>query len=84
MRSTFVFSERLINHKTAIFRRVNHEYQWDNHDALEFPDGEIVLLTFLREGQEPPFCTYPRQRSSQCLAQRTEMPRSQGSSLTLF
>jgi hypothetical protein len=50
VRSTFVFSERLINHKTAIFRR--HEYQWDNHDALEFPDGEIVLLTFLREGQE--------------------------------
>jgi hypothetical protein len=49
---TFVFSERLINHKTAIFRRVNHEYQWDNHDALEFPDGEIVLLTFLQEGQQ--------------------------------
>jgi hypothetical protein len=52
VRSTFVFSERLINYKTAIFRRVNHEYQWDNHDALEFPDGEIVLLTFLQEGQE--------------------------------
>jgi hypothetical protein len=51
VRSTFVVSERVINHKTAIFRRVNHEYQWANHDALEFPDGEIVLLTFLREGQ---------------------------------
>jgi hypothetical protein len=49
---TFVFSERVIGHKTAIFRRVNHEYQWDNHDALEFPDGEIVLLTFLQEGQQ--------------------------------
>jgi hypothetical protein len=23
-----------------------------HHDALEFPDGEIVLLTRLREGQE--------------------------------
>jgi hypothetical protein len=28
------------------------EYKWTNHDALEFPDGEIVLLTFLREGQQ--------------------------------
>jgi hypothetical protein len=42
----------VISHKTAIFRRVNQEYKWDNHDALEFPDGEIVLLTFLREGQQ--------------------------------
>jgi hypothetical protein len=52
VQSTFVFSERVINHKTAIFRRVNQEHQWDNHDALEFPDGQIVLLTFLPEGQQ--------------------------------
>ena len=52
VRSVFVWSERVISHKTAIFRRVNQEYKWDNHDALEFPDGEIVLLTFLREGQQ--------------------------------
>jgi hypothetical protein len=36
--STFVCSERVINHKTAIFRRINQEHQWTNHDALEFPD----------------------------------------------
>jgi hypothetical protein len=24
----------------------------NHHDALEFPDGEIVLLTFLETGQE--------------------------------
>jgi hypothetical protein len=23
-----------------------------HHDALEFPDGQIVLLTFLSEGQQ--------------------------------
>jgi hypothetical protein len=23
-----------------------------DHDALEFPDGQIVLLTLLREGQQ--------------------------------
>ena len=42
----------VISHKTAIFRRINQEQQWANHDALEFPDGEIVLLTYLLEGQE--------------------------------
>jgi hypothetical protein len=52
VRSAFLWSERVISYKTAIFRRVNQEYKWDNHDALEFPDGEIVLLTFLQEGQQ--------------------------------
>ena len=41
----------VINHKTAIFRQINLEKQWAHHDALEFPDGEIVLLTKLKPGQ---------------------------------
>ena len=44
--------ERVINHKTAIFRQINQEKKWRHHDALEFPDGEMVLLTFLQEGQQ--------------------------------
>jgi hypothetical protein len=52
VRRAFAWRNGVISHKTAIFRRVNQEYKWTNHDALEFPDGEIVLLTFLREGQE--------------------------------
>ncbi len=40
-----------INHKTAIFRQINKEKALAHHDALEFPDGQIVLLTYLREGQ---------------------------------
>ena len=52
VRSAFLWSERVISYKTAIFRRVTQEYEWDNHDALEFPDGEIVLLTFLQERQQ--------------------------------
>ena len=43
--------EKVITHKTAIFRQVNQEKKWVHHDALEFPDGEIVLLTYLQEGQ---------------------------------
>jgi hypothetical protein len=41
-----------IHHKTAIFRQINLDNQHTHHDALEFPDGEVVLLTFLMEGQQ--------------------------------
>jgi hypothetical protein len=42
----------VINHKTAIFRQINKERVAAHHDALEFPDGQIVPLTFLCEGQQ--------------------------------
>jgi hypothetical protein len=35
----------------ARFRKVNHDQPHVNHDALEFPSGQIVLLTRLCEGQ---------------------------------
>src|SRR6266481_5985136 len=41
-----------LNHKTAIFRQINKEKVATHHDALEFPDGQIVLLTSLSEGQQ--------------------------------
>jgi hypothetical protein len=44
--------DKVINHKTAIFRQINKEKAMAHHDALEFPDGEIALLTFLCEGQQ--------------------------------
>jgi hypothetical protein len=43
---------KVINHKTAIFRQINKEKVAAHHDALEFPDGGIVLLTSLSEGQQ--------------------------------
>jgi len=41
-----------IEYKTAIFRQINKDRVAAHHDALEFPDGQIVLLTYLQEGQE--------------------------------
>ena len=43
--------KRTIEQKTAIFRQINKEKVAAHHDALEFPDGQM-LLTCLREGQE--------------------------------
>jgi len=41
------WSPRVIHHKTAVFRQVNQNKKHVHHDALEFPDGQIVLLTLL-------------------------------------
>jgi hypothetical protein len=41
-----------IRHKVARFRQVNLEDPYTHHDALEFPDGQIALLTELCVGQQ--------------------------------
>src|ERR1700745_1435101 len=45
-------NDKVIKHKTAIFRQINKEKVVAHHEALEFPDGQIVLLTSLSEGQQ--------------------------------
>jgi len=53
MRGGLLFWRRKpIRHKTAIFRQINQDNPYVHHDALEFPDGEIVLLTHLCKGQQ--------------------------------
>jgi hypothetical protein len=42
---------RKFGQKVARFRQVNVENPMAHHDALEFADGAIVLVTNLREGQ---------------------------------
>ncbi|MGB8632598.1 MAG: hypothetical protein WCD69_25025 [Xanthobacteraceae bacterium] len=48
----FAWRGKTMNHSTAIFRQVNKDRVAAHHDALEFPDGRIVLLTLLEEGQQ--------------------------------
>jgi hypothetical protein len=43
---------RTTGHTTAIFRQVRKNEPRAHHDALEFPDGQMVLLTELCEGQK--------------------------------
>ena len=52
---------KTINHQTAIFRQINKETSAAHHDALEFPNGRTVLLTFLREGQAATVLQLPAQ-----------------------
>jgi len=48
----FPWTRNITTHKTAIFRQINQDNPIAHHDALEFPDGQILLLTFLQEGQK--------------------------------
>jgi hypothetical protein len=52
---------RTLNHTTAIFRQVNKDIPRTHHDALEFPEGQMVLLTNLFEGQEATVLQLPAQ-----------------------
>ena len=45
----------------AIFRQVNKERAAAHHDALEFPDGKVILLTRMLEGQEAVVLQLPAQ-----------------------
>jgi len=46
-----ILPKKKIGQKVARFRQINAEQPSVHHDALEFPDGQIVLLTRLCEGQ---------------------------------
>lgn len=43
--------DRVIRSRTAIFRQINADCPYTHHDALEFPNGDVVLLTCLAQGQ---------------------------------
>jgi hypothetical protein len=50
--SLWPWTNRTIQNRTAIFRQVSLNNPHTHHDALEFADGEIVLLTYLMEAQQ--------------------------------
>ena len=56
-------------HKTAIFRQINKEQPHMHHDALELPDGQTLLLTFLCEGQEATVLQLPAKPKTEAEAQ---------------
>ena len=45
------FGFKRLQHRVARFRQVDVHHPHVHHDALELPDGQIIKLTTLREGQ---------------------------------
>jgi hypothetical protein len=61
--------------KVARFRQINTDQQLMHHDALEFPNGEIVLLTHLAEGQRATVLQLPaRPTTAAEIAEQTRLP----------
>jgi hypothetical protein len=52
---------KAVTHTTAIFRQINKDEPRTHHDALELPDGQMVLLTDMVEGQEATVLQLPAQ-----------------------
>jgi hypothetical protein len=71
-------SQKLIGQKVARFRQINLEQANVHHDALEFPDGQVVKLT--RQVSTRPCCRR-RERSSR---KRASEARSMMILLKLF
>lgn len=46
-----LFRKQKIDQRVARFRQVNMDNPNTHHDALEFPSGQVVLITQLYEGQ---------------------------------
>jgi hypothetical protein len=59
--SFFKKEPRVIPHRVARFRQVNLDNPCTHHDAVEFPDGRIVLLTHLCVGQHATVLQLPSQ-----------------------
>jgi hypothetical protein len=64
-----------IQHRSAIFRQIHKEHAHTHHDALEFPDGTTVLLTFLHEGQQANVLQLPaRPRNAEDAKEQERVP----------
>jgi hypothetical protein len=46
-----IFPNKKIGQRLARFRQINMDNPATHHDALEFPDGQVVLVTRLCDGQ---------------------------------
>ncbi len=64
LQSKWPWTRAELSYKTAIFRQINKAHPNTHHDALEFPDGQIVLLTNLAEGQQATVLQLPARPAS--------------------
>ena len=74
------WGRKTVGHRTAIFRQVNKDSAIAHHDALAFPDGKLVLLTSLWEGQEAVVLQLPARPTTA----KSRLPRKRVPTTTTF
>ena len=77
-RGLFAWKVTTIDHTTAIFREINRDNPHTHHDALEFPDGQTVLLTDVFDRQGATVLQLPAQPATTAEAQAQERVVSVG------
>ena len=59
-----ILPNKKIGQRLARFRQINTDNAVTHHDALEFPDGQVVLLTRMCEGQHATVLQLPARTRS--------------------
>lgn len=60
---SMLFRKRQASGRLVRFRQINTERTDTHHDAIEFPNGDVVLLTSLRPGQRATVLQLPVSQS---------------------
>lgn len=77
-RAMSLFGKARVPHTVARFRQINMNDPHVHHDALEFPDGQLVLITRLVPGQRasvlqlPAGITAPTRHADETLSRNVE------------
>ena len=76
-RAFSVFGRARIEARVARFRQINMDDPHVHHDALEFPGGQIVMVTRLIPGQTRPCCNSRHCRRGTAALRRRRSPAQQ-------
>lgn len=69
-----ILPSRKLGHRLARFRQINLDQPCVHHDALEFADGRVVLVTRLKEGQRAIVLQMPAgARAAEIAAETSEL-----------
>jgi len=66
---------RTTSHTTAVLRQINQDVSEMHHDALEFPDGQIILLNNLCEDQVATVLQLPAQPTTRIGQEEQRRPQ---------
>ena len=69
-----LFGKGCVEQKVARFRQINMSDPHVHHDALEFPGGQIVLLTRLQPGQQATVLQMPAAQAKSTTSVATKSP----------
>jgi len=78
-----ILSNKKIGQRLARFRQVNRNNVAAHHDALEFPDGQVVLVTRLCAGQRATVLQLPAGTRAATTEDAVVEPQLRESSLSL-